>query len=100
MVGMGHAFSERVQDIYGPPYTCRLWFYGIEYYFQGTISFFQEESPYGEPMWYHLFYLIIPPYTLLEAGLPPGWNEFQWELSFESGGEQQYAYLTSYFYLI
>ncbi|MFX0040581.1 MAG: nitrous oxide reductase family maturation protein NosD [Promethearchaeota archaeon] len=100
MVGMGHAFSERVQDIYGPPYTCRLWFYGTEVYFQGMFSFFMEESPYGEPMWYHLFYLIIPPYTLLEAGLPPGWNEFQWELSFYSGGEQQFVSFTSYFYLI
>ncbi|MFX1595831.1 MAG: hypothetical protein ACFFBK_07180, partial [Promethearchaeota archaeon] len=101
MVGMAHGFSEIVQDIYRPPYTCRLWFYGTEVYFQGMLSFFVEESPYGEPIWYYLFYLIIPPYTLLEAGLPQGWNEFQWELTFYSGGEQQSSnIMTSYFYLI
>ncbi|NVM20007.1 MAG: right-handed parallel beta-helix repeat-containing protein, partial [Candidatus Lokiarchaeota archaeon] len=100
LAGMGNGFSEMIRDSYLPPYTMRLWFYGTEVFMQGSIWHFEEESAYGEPIWFCLFYLIIPPYYLYAAGLTPGWHEFQWELTFYTGGEQQTAYLTSYFYLV
>ena len=101
MLGMGHLFSKRICDSYMPPYTIQIWFYTVEYFFQGDIWFFIEEDPkYEEPAWYNLFYIIIPPYTLLNAGLPPGWNMFQWNFTWYTNGELQYGYYTSYFYLV
>ena len=98
---MGHLFSKRICDSYMPPYTIQIWFYGVEYDFEGDIWFFIEEDPkYEEPAWYNLFYIIIPPYTLLNAGLPPGWNLFQWNFTWYTNGELQYGYYTSYFYLV
>jgi len=100
MVGLAQLFSERRYDTWMPPYTCRLWFYGVEYGFQGTLSFFMDETVFEEPAWYHLFYIIIPPNYLTDMGFPLGWHEFQWEISFYSGGEQQFMTFTSYFNLI
>ncbi len=59
-----------VHEDYMPPYTIRLWFYGEESFFQGNIWFFLEETGYGEPAWYSLFYMIIPPNTFTDLGLP------------------------------
>jgi hypothetical protein len=102
MVGSAQLFSERTHDEWSPPYTCQLWFGVDEYPFHGTLWFFVEEvTGYGEPGWFSLFYMIIPANYFTDLGLPlDTWYEFQWELSWYAYGEQQFMYLTSYFYLI
>ena len=101
IVGLGQLFSERIYDTWIPPYTCRLWFFGTEYSFEGNIWSFEEESNYGEPVWLNLFYLRIPPNIFTDLGLPLGVElNYQWSVSFYSGGEKQYMNITSYFTLI
>ena len=100
IAGIGQLFSERIYESWNPPYTMRLWFNEVEINLQGNLWYFEEESSYSEPAWFNLYYAIFPPYYLLEAGFSPGWNEFQWEISFYIGGEQQFMALTSYFYLV
>ncbi|MFX0076073.1 MAG: nitrous oxide reductase family maturation protein NosD, partial [Candidatus Hermodarchaeota archaeon] len=70
MVGGAQLFSERIYDEFNPPYTCRLWFYGVEYYFQGNLWFFEEETVWGVGAWFSLFYIIIPANYFIDLGLP------------------------------
>jgi len=101
IVGAGQLFSERTQDTWNPPYTCRLWFFGIEYGFEGNIWHFEWSLYYQEPVWANLFYLRIPANIFTDMGLPLGvLLNYQWSVSFYSGGVKQYMNITSYFTLI
>ena len=100
IVGLGQLFSERVNNTWIPPFTCRLWFYGEEYLFEGNVWFSEWNSFYQEPVWVNLFYLRIPP-NVLNVTLPLYVElNYQWSISFYSGGVKQYMNTTSYFTLI
>jgi parallel beta-helix repeat protein len=102
IVALGQAFSEMIEASWDPPYTVHVNFYGVyDVEFQGTFWYFDEEEFYTEPVLWQFFYVIIPPHQLLELGLLPNiWHNYQWQITFYEGGEQQTWDLTSYFYLI
>lgn len=101
IVGMGQLLSEITQRLWDPPYTVRVWFPVGEVSFQDSFWYLDTEGIiYPEIAIWQIFYLIIPPYALFEAGFTLGWNEFQWEISFYNDGVLQIWFLTSYFELV
>jgi len=85
MIGMKQLFSERTRREFCPPYTAIFRFYGVDYYFQGSFWYFDEELA-GEPGYTEFFYTILDPYFLSTAGLPPGEHPFQWVIGFYNYG--------------
>lgn len=85
--GVIQLFSERVEGEAYPPYSVRVWFYGVEVVLEDSVWEFREETDYDEPGLLQILYLKIPPYYLLEAGLTYGYHEYYVEISWYNSGE-------------
>jgi len=98
--GVIQLFSERVEGEAYPPYSVTTWFYGMEVVLEDSLWIFREETIYGEPGLLQMFYMVIPPYGLLAAGLTLGYHEYLVEITWYNSGVLQSVSFTTGFTLI
>jgi parallel beta-helix repeat protein len=99
IIGWKQVFEERIQRVGLPPYTFHFGFYGVEYPFQGSFWYWDEDL-FEEPGYIQFFYTKLPPNYLTDAGLLLGEHSFQWIISYYNDGEYVEIALDRIFFLV